>query len=134
MRIYEAAEDLEVPVTIHTNGSAETYERIAALARRHPRLVMVLEHMGYRFHVDLAVDLARRFGNVHLAPTVTAAAEPGAVRKAIEEVGAERVVFGSNAPWVVPTLGVEGIRSLGLGAAAEELIFRGNFRRIYRLG
>lgn len=132
--LAKAAEEMDVPVTIHTNGTAEFYERIAALARRHPRLEMVLEHMGYRFNVDLAIDLARRFGNVHLAPTVTAAAEPLAVRKAVDEVGAERVVFGSNAPWVVPALGVEGIRSLGLGEAAEELIFRENFRRIYRLG
>ena len=48
-------------------------------------------------------------------------------------VGAERMVFGSNAPWAAPVFGVEAIRRLRLGDAQEHLIFRGNFQRIYRL-
>ncbi|MBD05769.1 MAG: hypothetical protein CME24_15625 [Gemmatimonadetes bacterium] len=131
--LAKAAAEMEIPVTIHTNGSVDAYERIAGLAKRHPELVMVLEHMGYRFHVDLAIDLARRFENIYLAPTVTAAAEPMVVKKAVEEVGAERMVFGSNAPWAAPVFGVEAIRRLRLGDAQEHLIFRGNFQRIYRL-
>ena len=43
------------------------------------------------------------------------------------------MVFGSNAPWATPALGVEGIRRRGLSAAEERLIFRENFQRIYKL-
>lgn len=131
--LAQAAAALGVPATIHTNGSADTYETIAALAQKHPDLVMVLEHMGYRFHVDLAIEVARHCSQVYLAPTVTAAAEPIAVKRAVQELGAERVIFGSNAPWATPFYGVAGIKRMGLSAAEEALIFRGNFRRIYRL-
>ncbi len=131
--LAKAADEMGIPVTIHTNGTPETYENIARLAQRHPNLVMVLEHMGYRFHMDLAIDLARRFRSIYLAPTVTAAAEPMTVKKAVQEIGAERMVFGSNAPWATPIFGVEAIRRLGFSEAEESLIFRENFQRIYNL-
>jgi predicted TIM-barrel fold metal-dependent hydrolase len=128
-----AAADMRVPVTIHTNGSADLYPRIADLAERYPGLTVVMEHMGYRPHVALAIDLVKRYANLYLGTTVVGAAEPVVVRQAIREVGAERVLFGANAPWAVPCYGVEGIRSLGLNAEDERLVLGENFRRIYRL-
>jgi predicted TIM-barrel fold metal-dependent hydrolase len=92
-----------------------------------------MEHMGYRHHVDLAIEAVRQRPNLYLGTTVVAAAEPMAVKRAVEAVGAERVLFGSNAPWAIPCYGVEGIRRLGLSEADEKLVLGENFRRIYRL-
>ena len=133
LALAQAAVDLQVPVTIHTNGSEASYAKIAELAGMLPELVVVMEHMGYRFHVDLAIDVAREHPNVYLAPTVTAAAEPIAVKRAVRELGAGQMVFGSNAPWAAPRFGVQAIKRLGLSAEEEQLIFRENFRKIYRL-
>ena len=132
-KLAEAAAGLGVPVTIHTNGSPPTYDRIAGLAANHPGLVIVMEHMGYRYHIDLAVGLAKRLSNVYLGSTVVAAAEPLAVKLAIKEVGAEKMLFGSNAPWAIPRYGVLGIRHLRLGRQDEDLVLGGNFARIYGL-
>lgn len=131
--LARTAVELGVPVTIHTNGSAELYSTIAALAKRYPELVMIMEHMGYRYHVDLAIEVTKQHPNLYLAPTVVAAAEPMAAKRAVQEVGAERVLFGSNAPWATPYYGVEGIKRLRLSKEEEELIFAENFRRIYRV-
>ncbi len=131
--LAKAAADLSVPVTIHTNGSADLYPGIADLAKRYPSLPIVMEHMGYRYHVDMALEIARLHPNLYLGTTVVAATEPVVVKQVIQAVGVERVLFGGNAPWAIPYYGVAGIRRIGLSRADEELVFSGNFRRIYRM-
>jgi predicted TIM-barrel fold metal-dependent hydrolase len=137
--LVRAAADMEVPVTIHTGGESWNpqtktfYANISAMAKTYPNLPIIMEHMGYRHAVDLAIEVARRHPNVYLGTTIPAASEPYLVRKAVQEAGAEKVVFGSNAPFALADLGVEGVRRLKLAKADEELVFSGNFRRIYRL-
>ena len=137
--LVRAAAEMGVPVTIHTGGESWNpqtktfYEKIAQMASKYPGLPIIMEHMGYRHAVDLAIEVARRHANVYLGTTILAAAEPWLVRKAVQEAGAEKVVFGSNAPFALADLGVQGVRRLKLGKADEELVFSGNFRRIYRL-
>lgn len=128
--LMRAAADMETPVTIHTNGNCP---RIADLAGRFPEVPIIMEHMGYRHHMDLAMEAVRKRPNLYLGTTVVAAAEPIAVKQAVQAVGAERVLFGSNAPWAIPYYGVEGVRRLGLSEADERLVLGENFRRIYRL-
>jgi predicted TIM-barrel fold metal-dependent hydrolase len=132
--LARTAADLGVPVTIHTNGSADLYPRIAELAGKYPGLQVVMEHMGYRYHVDLAVEIVRQHPNLYMGTTVVAATEPVVVRQVIQAVGVERVLFGANTPWAIPVCGVEGIKRLGLGREAEALVLGENFRRIYRMG
>ncbi len=125
-----AAREMEIPVTIHTNGNCPA---ISGLAGRFPEVPIIMEHMGYRHHVDLAVAAVRERPNLYLGTTVVAAAEPMAVKQAVQAVGAERVLFGSNAPWAIPYLGVAGIGRMGLRPADERLVLGENFARIYRL-
>jgi predicted TIM-barrel fold metal-dependent hydrolase len=103
------------------------------MAAKFPALPIIMEHMGYRYAMDLAIEVARSHKNVYLGTTIPAASEPYLVRKAVQEAGADKVVFGSNAPFALADLGVEGVRRLKLAKADEELVFSGNFRRIYRL-
>jgi len=137
--LAKAAADMEVPITIHTGGeswnpkSRTFFENISAMAAKYPALPIIMEHMGYRYAMDLAIEVARSHKNVYLGTTIPAASEPYLVRKAVEEAGADKVVFGSNAPFALADLGVEGVRRLKLAKADEELVFSGNFRRIYRL-
>ena len=138
--LAKAAADLEIPIMIHTGGESWNprtkafYTRIVELAKRYPRLPIIMEHMGYRYSVDLANEVARQNPNLYLGTTIPAAAEPTVVKKAIQEVGVEKVLFGSNAPLAIPGMGVEGIRRLNLGKEDEKLVLGGNFQRIYRVG
>ncbi|HAA75221.1 TPA: hypothetical protein DCE37_08890, partial [Candidatus Latescibacteria bacterium] len=58
---------------------------------------------------------------------------PDGVKIAVDEIGPERVVFGSNLPEYRPIQVKRAIQRLNLGAEAEELIFGGNLGRIYGL-
>jgi uncharacterized protein len=137
--LVAAAAEMGIPVTIHTGGeswSPQTktfYAKIDELAKTYPNLPIIMEHMGYRYAVDPAIELAKRHANLYLGTTIPPACEPIYVKKAVREAGAEKVVFGSNSPFALATLGVEGIRRLNLGKENEELVFSGNFKRIYRL-
>ena len=57
--------------------------------------------------------------------------EPAGVRAAMEVLGLERVIFGSNGPSIWPDLAIESAHRLGLGAEAEALIFGENLACIY---
>src|SRR5690606_39881383 len=112
-----------VPVIVHS-GTPPWSEplQIAEMAGAHPDVPIILAHMGI---IDLwkeAIDAARRHPNIWLE---TAGTPGSAIRIAVEELGPERVVFGSDSPY-----GGRGghrfqlnkIRYLGLGERAEELI------------
>ena len=72
------------------------------------------------------------FGRVPSLRAV-AAAEPFRVRMAVDALGPERVIFGSNSPTSIPAMNAEGVRRLELGQEAEALIFHENARRVLRL-
>jgi predicted TIM-barrel fold metal-dependent hydrolase len=137
--LVAAADEMGVPVTIHTGGESWNpqtktfYAKIEEMAKKYPELPIIMEHMGYRFAVDLAIGLAKKYPHLYLGTTIPAAAEPVLVKKAVREGGAEKVVFGSNSPFALADLGVKGIRRLKLGKEDERLVFSGNFERIYRL-
>jgi predicted TIM-barrel fold metal-dependent hydrolase len=63
--------------------------------------------------------------------TTRVAFEPEFVREAVEALGPERVVFGSNGPSIWPDLALESLKRLNLGAEAEALIFGETLARIY---
>ena len=135
--VMALAETLSIPATIHSgsplSGCSPAY--INTLAKRHPNVTIIMDHMGYREWVSLAVRAAVENPNIYLGTTLIAAAEPITIKNLVREgkIGADRIVFGSNAPAGVATHGVNGIRQVGFTAEEEALILGDNFKKIYRL-
>ena len=133
--VMAAAAELDLPVTIHSgsevSGCSPAF--IGTLAARHPGVTIIMDHMGYREWVGLAVEAAAANPRIFLGTTLIAAAEPITIKNIIQEgrVGASRIVFGSNAPSGVAVNGVRGIRGLGLVAADEAAVLGGNLASIY---
>ena len=133
--VMAAAAELDLPVTIHSgsevSGCSPAF--IGTLAARHPEVTIIMDHMGYREWVGLAVQAAAANPRIFLGTTLIAAAEPITIKNIIQEgrVGAGRIVFGSNAPSGVAVNGVRGIRGLGLDAADEAAVLGGNLASIY---
>jgi predicted TIM-barrel fold metal-dependent hydrolase len=127
--LMRLAGTLGVPVLFHCGDDPYTTpQAIAAGARQAPDTAVVLGHMGGYFHVDDAIAMAERQANLYLE--TSAMPYPGKIAEAVERVGAERVVFGSDGPGCNPALEVEKIRILGLDAGAEGLVLGGNAARI----
>ncbi|NLF78904.1 MAG: amidohydrolase [Chloroflexi bacterium] len=129
--LIEIAREFDVPVTIHSGNFFCHPLEIAETASRFPDVTFIMDHMGYRYHVLEAVLAAERCPNLYLA--TTAVFEPHFIQMAINRVGADRVIFGSNAPMVLPRLQLEVIRALKLPAAQEEMVFGKTAARLYKL-
>jgi predicted TIM-barrel fold metal-dependent hydrolase len=124
-----AADHGGLPVVVHgyaptTAGDLAT---LAALARRHPRVPLVISQLG-GLNWLTAIELARETPNLYLdlstAPVILA------VRLAVAELP-ERVLFGSDAPYGDPVLAraaVERVTQTGelrdrvLGGTLAELL------------
>ena len=49
---------------------------------------------------------------------------------AVRQVGASRILFGSDGPWLHPGVELAKVRALGLPAADERLVLGGNLLRL----
>lgn len=133
--IMELAKSLGVPATIHSGSplSGCSPEYIGALAKRHPDVTIIMDHMGYREWTSLAVQAAVENPNIYLGTTLIAAAEPIIIKDIARggKVGADRIVFGTNSPAGVAVHGVNGIRNIGFTDKEASLILGENLKRIY---
>jgi predicted TIM-barrel fold metal-dependent hydrolase len=130
--LLQQAAKLGVPVLFHCGDDPYTTpQAIAAGARQAPDTAVVLGHMGGYFHVDDAIAMAERHRNLYLE--TSAMPYPRKIAEAVQRVGAERVVFGSDGPGCNPALEVEKVRMLGLDRDAEDLVLGGTAARLLGL-
>jgi predicted TIM-barrel fold metal-dependent hydrolase len=127
------AREHRLVVNIHSGSEISHPLAIGALSRRFPEVPVLMDHMGYREWVSDAIEAARDNPNLYLGTTI-ASFEPITIQKAVQELGPERIVYGSNWPNLYSDLAVEAIRRQRLGQEAEELILGGNLARILGMG
>lgn len=123
--------ELGIPVSIHSEGGYAHPLAIAALARKFPEVPVIMDHMGYRYWVTDAIEAAKQVPNIYLA--TTAVMEPHFITQAVDTVGAERIVFGSNGPMVIPKMQIEVIKFLQLPPEDEAKILGGTLAKLYKL-
>jgi uncharacterized protein len=127
--LVDVAREAGLIVNVHSGGNNSHPLEIGALARRYPDVTFIMDHMGHRYDGRAAILAAEDNPNLYLGATI-AAIEPSFVAGAIKEVGAERVIFGSNYPNVYPDLVVEALRRAKLGQEVEDLVLGGNLARL----
>jgi len=128
--IWLACMELNLPILFHSGYDAaypppfhSSPAKFAILARRHPRLRMVLAHCGclegWRDVADtlkgmpnVAVDLAYSFGII----------PPDGLIRLIRGLGAERVLFGTDSPWRDAAEDVKAFLALSLTPGERERI------------
>jgi uncharacterized protein len=101
------------------------------LVARHPANTWILAGINYLWELQMAVDLMRRNGNVHLETSCVMGFE--AIAKVVERCGAEQVLFGSAGPLQHGAANLEKILRAKIGEAAREQILGGNARRLLGL-
>jgi len=112
---------------LHTYGAAEARDNLEIL-RRHPQAVLFLFHMGGP-EPEAAAEAARPYPNALLEPSSTPASR-GKIARALEAVGAERVVFGTDLTLLSPfhTLGM--VLEENLEEAVLRKVLRDNALRL----
>jgi predicted TIM-barrel fold metal-dependent hydrolase len=132
--IVERALSMNVPILQHTwwkvsgNGPGEsTPFDLAELVRRHPRAAFVDAHTGGDWEVG--VRALRPARNVS---TCVAGFDPtaGVVEMAVRELGAERVIYGSDAAGRSFASQLAKVMGADIPEPARQLILGGNLQRL----
>lgn len=130
--LIRQAGELGVPTLFHCGDEPmSTPLSIPQAAAACPDSVIILGHMGGYFHTEEALDVAEDHPNVILE--TSAMPYPEKIRTAVERVGAERVVFGSDGPVSSPALERQKVGIAELGHAAADLVMGGNAVRLLGL-
>jgi predicted TIM-barrel fold metal-dependent hydrolase len=123
--------ELNIPVSIHSEGGYAHPLAIAVAAESFPDVPVIMDHMGYRYWAADAIEAAKRAPNIYLA--TTAVMEPFFIDQAINALGVDRIVFGSNGPFVIPKMQVEVIKHLGLSQQEEAKIMGETLAKLYQI-
>ena len=129
--VCEAARAFRVPIFVDVVSRPEV---IDMLAPQYPDLNFIVAHLGsytddWRAHQQVVYQIAR-YPNVY--------ADTSAVRRfdyiveAIQRAGARKLIFGSDGPWIHPSVELHKIRLLGLPKDKEALVLGGNIMRLMR--
>lgn len=139
--MYEAAQELGIPVLIHTGSSIFQETRIKYgnpidlddVARDFPNLVLIMAHSGRGVWYDEAFFMSRLHANVYME---VSGLPPAKLMTYFPELArnTDKVIFGSDWPGI-PMIrkNMEVIQSLPLPPEGVENVLGGNAAKILRL-
>ena len=116
--IMEAAKDLNIPVFMHCGHPP--YSLPSGIARSgclDVKLVMIHMGHGHGVYIDAPLKMAKRYPNLYLE--MSGMPMPSKIREAYEEVGADRIMFGTDAPFH-PAV-VEAMKVMTSGLTEEQI-------------
>ena len=122
--------ELHIPVTVHSGHAPYSLPwQIAELAKDCPETTIIMDHMGLQVGwVDDAIHLAEQVPNIILGTTAMPFHEK--IRIAVERIGQERVIFGSDAPSIHPFPELSRVRLAGLSDDALASVLGNNTARL----
>lgn len=139
--VYEKAQDLQIPVMVHTGSSVFKGSRLKYgdplflddVAVDFPDLTVLMVHSGRGFWYERAFFLARLHPNLYME---VAGLPPQKLLEYFPEFerNADKIIFGSDWPGVTSIKeNIETIRSLPLPPSTREKILGGNAARILKI-
>lgn len=130
--VMEEAADRGIPVFIHSGHPPYSLPwSIALLAERHPDVKTVMIHMGHGHgvYIDAALKMAKRYPNLYLE--MSGMPMGVKIRQAYEEVGEERIMFGTDFPFHHPLVEIQKVLTCGLTEEAMEKVFYSNVLKLF---
>jgi len=128
----------KIPVLAHSGmgTSPLIYE---GLIQSYPDVTVILAHLGFDLNWSTmfsmpqsAFYLARKYKNVYL-DTAAATWVQHILEQAVAEAGADKILFGSDAPWFYPSIMRACISDLEISERERQKILGGNIARILNL-
>jgi predicted TIM-barrel fold metal-dependent hydrolase len=125
--VFSAARDLGVIVTCH--GASDLYNNpreFSEMAGTFPDVPLLMVHMGYFWETDLAIEVSGQHPNLYLD---TSRAPIFEIAQAVREIGPEKVIWGTDSPFVDYELEFQKMARVG-SADAYELVMGANISRL----
>ena len=130
--VMEMARQRNIPVFIHSGHPPYSLPwSIALLAERFPEVKTVMIHMGHGHgvYIDAARKMAKRYPNIYLE--MSGMPMGVKIRQAYEEVGKDRIMFGTDYPFHHPSVEIQKVLTCGLDEKAMEDVFYNNVRKLF---
>ena len=127
-KILDAAQDLGMIVSLHSMGE----EAMDAMAAAHPDCTIVFAHPGDGEPVERHIRRLKQSENFYLDLSGTGLFRHGVLRALVDEVGVEKILFGTDYPICNPYMYVGGVGLDPLLSQEEkEAIFAKNARELF---
>lgn len=127
-KILDAAQELHMLVSIHSMGE----EAMDAMAEAHPECTIVFAHPGDGEPVKRHIQRLQKSANFYLDLSGTGLFRHGVLRALMDEVGVEKILFGTDYPICNPYMYVGGVGLDPLLTREEkELVLAQNARRLF---
>jgi predicted TIM-barrel fold metal-dependent hydrolase len=130
--IIELLVERGLPALIHCGHPIFTLPwSIEELIRRYPAARIILGHMGHGniIYINAAIDVAARNDNVYLE--TSGMPMHSKIREAVERVGPDRVLYGSDTPFHHPSVELTKVRVSGLPTDLADRVLGENGRRLF---
>jgi predicted TIM-barrel fold metal-dependent hydrolase len=130
--VIEVIRERGLPALIHCGHPIFSLPwSIEELVRRFPDARIILGHMGHGniVYINASIDVAARNPNVYLE--TSGMPMHTKIREAVERVGPERVLYGSDTPFHHPTVELAKVRVSGLSSDQLTAVLGENGRRLF---
>ncbi|MGH9405592.1 MAG: amidohydrolase family protein [Terriglobia bacterium] len=130
--IWDYANQTGAVVLVHTWDSDPLCGPLllAPIARAHPRATILIGHSGVTWRgYEQALEAARECSNLYL-DIAGSQSHRTVLEHCVEAIGAERVLFGSDMPYLEAAVSVGRVLTARIADAAKEMILRQNFLRL----
>jgi len=134
-KIFEFAAAERAVVLSHSGGPPSLPPDFIPFADRFPEVTLIFAHLGWSLDGDLtrqarAVQMSRR-GNVHVDTSSSFSITSNLLEWAVREVGADKILFGSDTPLYFTPMQRARIDNAELDDDAKRAILRGNAERLF---
>jgi predicted TIM-barrel fold metal-dependent hydrolase len=132
--IMDRARRYRIPVLFHCGHPPWSLPwHFSNLAEVYPDVTIILGHMGHGHivYINGAIEVAKKHDNIILE--TSAMPMHSKIREAVEKVGEERVIYGSDMPFGHPSFEIRKVEVSGLSKSQLELVLRENSRKIFHL-
>lgn len=132
--VMERARKYRIPVLFHCGHPPWSLPwHFSSLADRFPDVTIILGHMGHGHivYINGAIDVAKKHDNIYLE--TSGMPMHSKIKEAIEVLGADRVLYGSDMPFGHPAYEILKVKVSGISEEDLRLVLRENILRMLRL-
>jgi predicted TIM-barrel fold metal-dependent hydrolase len=150
--LYRLCSEYEFAILIHcgrvSNARLNEYsdfESILPIIEKYPKMPIILAHMADG-DAECVLDISKKYKNVYFDTSIVITGYPEIINvnepswlddnqvvNIINEIGADKVIFGSDFPWGSPIHDLKRIMNLKLTDEQKKLIFSENTKKIFKL-
>lgn len=138
-KLFAFLEELGAPVMTHSGCPNSLPADFVPFVDRHPGVRLLLAHLGNGAGANGRADLqvravqAAKHGNLWVDTSSSRSLLPGLIEWAVQEIGAERLLFGSDTPLYHVAMQRERIEAAEITPEARQMILRDNAISFFNL-